>query len=84
MNQTKILIGLIRGIPVLLKQKAKTWTRFYHADADGPYVEVSWGRFKRLLKQLGYVRRVSAGTVQLLEPDLADAIARKWKGAARL
>lgn len=75
--------AVLRVTPVLLKQKAERWTRFYLGEAAGRYPEVKWGSFKRLLKELGYTRRVSAGVVHLLEPDMADAIARKWTAAAR-
>lgn len=75
--------AVLRVAPVLLKQKAKRWTRFYLGDATGRYPEVKWGSFKRLLKKLGYGRRVSANIVHLLEPDMADAIARNWTATAR-
>ena len=75
--------AVLRVAPVLLKQKAKRWTRFYLGDATGRYPEVKWGSFKRLLKKFGYGRRVSANIVHLLEPDMADAIARNWTATAR-
>lgn len=75
--------AVLRVTPVLLKQKAKKWTRFYLGEAAGRYQEVKWGVFRRLMKELGYTRRVSAGIAHLLEPDMADAIARKWAAAAR-
>lgn len=36
-----------RSTPILLKQKAKAWTRFYTRDAEGPYAEMSWGQFQQ-------------------------------------
>ena len=53
-------------------------------DAKGRYAEISWGRFQRLIKKLGYVGRIGARTVRVLKPDLADAINRKWKSAVAL
>lgn len=72
-----------RSTPVLLKQKAKTWTRFYTREVDGPYAEMSWGQFQRLLKTVGYHRKVGPGTVHLLEPQIAEAIDKKWKAFTR-
>lgn len=74
---------VLRIAPVLLKQRSKRWTRFYLDEAAGRYAEAKWGSFKRLLRKLGYGRRVSAGIVHLLEPDMADAIARNWTATVR-
>lgn len=75
--------AVLRSTPILLKQRTKGWTRFYLEDPTGRYAELSWGDFKRLLKRLGYPRRVGPGTVQLIEQDLADAIHRNWNSAGR-
>jgi hypothetical protein len=75
--------SVFRTAPVLRKQKTSKWTRFYLGEAAGPQAELSWGRFKLLLRELGYSRSVVPGTVRLLEPDLADAIDRRWKSAAK-
>ena len=75
--------AVYKAVPVLLKQKTDRWTRFYLADPKGRYAEIGWGNFKRLIKEIGYSRRVSAGVVQFVEPDIADAIDRKWSSAAR-
>jgi hypothetical protein len=83
-RRAKLPSTVLRATPVLLKQPAKQWTRFYLGEATGPHTEVSWYKFKRLLNQLGYPRRVSAGMVHLLDPDMADAIARKWNSTAKL
>ena len=69
--------------PVLLKQPAKKWTRFYLGDPPRSRPELSWGRFQRLLKQLGYAKRVGPGTTLALDADLADALERGWKSASR-
>ncbi len=75
--------AVLRTAPVLLKQKASKWTRFYLKEATGKYAEMSWGKFQRLLKEVGYSRRVGAGSVQLLKPEIADAISKRWKTAAK-
>jgi hypothetical protein len=75
--------SVFRSSPVLLKQTTPKWTRFYLKEATGSDAEMSWGRFKRLLKELGYPRHVGPGSAILLESDLADAINRKWKGDAK-
>jgi hypothetical protein len=74
--------AVIKPVPVLLKQPTKQWTRFYVSEPSGRSPEMSWGRFQQLLKEIGYSRQVKAGSVQLVEPDIADAISRKWNSAA--
>lgn len=82
-NAAKRPSVVLRATPVLLRQKTQQWTRFYHAEMNGLYAELAWGKFKKLLKELGYSRRVTANMAQLLDPDIADAIGRKWKSAVR-
>jgi hypothetical protein len=72
-----------KAVPVLLKQPTKRWTRFYVAEPSGSRPEITWGQFKRLLQELGYPRQVKAGSVHLVEPDVADTIGRKWSAAAK-
>jgi hypothetical protein len=67
-----------RSSPILLKQSSHKWTRFYLRESSGSHAEMPWGKFKNLLKELGYTRQVGPGSTVLLEPDLADAIDRKW------
>jgi len=68
-----------QAAPVLLKQQSQGWTRFYLPPANDSNSEMSWGKFQHLLKTLGYARRVGPSIVHLLEPDMADAIMRRWK-----
>jgi hypothetical protein len=75
--------AVLGGTGVLLKQQAANWTRFYLRPSDGRRAEMSWGKFQLLLKQVGVSKRVGPGSVLLLEPDIAEAIARKWKSAAK-
>jgi hypothetical protein len=76
--------SVFRASAVLLKQTTRKWTRFYLEEFTGSQVEMSWGRFQRLLREVGHSKRVGATSTQLLEPDVADAIERKWKRAAQL
>jgi hypothetical protein len=75
--------AVLSAVPVLLKQKTKRWTRFYTPPAVGKYSELSWGKFQRFLKSLGYARRIGPRIEHLLETDLADAIMRNWKSTAK-
>lgn len=75
--------AVLRAVPVLLKQTAERWTRFYLGEATGRHTEMAWGTFKRLLKELGHARSVGPGTARLLESELADAVARRWDRATR-
>lgn len=72
-----------RTTPVLLKQKRKTWTRFYLRDPEGARAFMSWGRFQKLLKEVGYVRKVAPGSVHLLDEALAKLINKSWAAFAR-
>ena len=75
--------SVFRTSPVLLKQSTSKWTRFYLQEATGSDAKMPWGRFQRLLQEVGHSKRVGPTSTQLLEPDVADAIQRKWKGAAK-
>jgi hypothetical protein len=75
--------SVFRTTPVLMKQKAEKWTRFYFREPTDLQAEMAWGRFKRLLKELGHTRNVGPWSVQRVDDDLAEAIARKWKFVAR-
>jgi hypothetical protein len=75
--------AVIRAVPVLLKQRAERWTRFYLGEATGRHAEMALGAFKRLLKELGYARSVGPFTASLLDSELADAVARRWDRGSR-
>jgi hypothetical protein len=66
-----------------LKQSTEKWTRFYFKEATDQRAQMPWGKFKKLLKELGYPKRIGATSTVLLDPDLADAIDRKWRAAAK-
>jgi hypothetical protein len=82
-SEAKRPSAVFKAVPVLLKQPTKQWTRFYVSEPSGRAPEITWGRFQRLLKEAGHSRQVKAGSVQLVEPDVADTISRKWNSAAR-
>lgn len=68
-----------RMVPVVRRQSTKHWTRFYLGSPVGRGADrLGWGRFKRLLKSTGYRREIRPGSVQLLDDETADAIARIW------
>lgn len=69
-----------RTTPVLLKQRRRTWTRFY---LRTPEAFMTWGRFQKLLKDVGYARKVAPGSAHLLPPELGTELNRKWASAAR-
>jgi hypothetical protein len=75
--------SVFRSSPVLLKQTTPKWTRFYLKEASGSDAQMTWGRFQRLLQKVGHSRRVGPTSTQLLDPDVADAIQRKWKNAPK-
>lgn len=75
--------AVLKAVPVLLRQRTKNWTRFYTAEPSGRSPELTWGRFKKLMKEAGHPREVRAGSVQLIAPEVADAIHRKWNSAAK-
>jgi hypothetical protein len=70
---------VLQARPVLLKQRTKHWTRFYYEAAAGRRSEMPWRVFKQLVRRLGYPKQVGPNIAQLLEPEMADAIARNWK-----
>src|SRR5262249_24337745 len=72
-----------KPVPVLLKQPMKQRTWFYVSEPSGRSSEMTWGRFQRLLKEVGYLRQIKAGSVQLVNADIADTISHKWNSAAR-
>jgi hypothetical protein len=72
-----------RPKPILLKQRAQHWTRVYHGDGSRRPAEMSWARFQRLLRRIGFTERVGRGSARVLEPDVADAISRGWAAAAQ-
>jgi hypothetical protein len=75
--------SVYRSSPVLLKQSTQKWTRFYFKESTDQRAQMSWAKFKNLLKELGYPRHIGARSTVLLDPDLADAIDRKWRTAAK-
>jgi phosphatidylserine/phosphatidylglycerophosphate/cardiolipin synthase-like enzyme len=71
------------AVPVLLKQKSAKWTRFYLGERSTRHPDLTWGRFKQLVKDLGYPSKVGPGIVQLVEPYMAEAFDNAWNSAAK-
>jgi hypothetical protein len=67
------------GIPVLLKRFEPKWLRFYLGDKSRKQDQVSWRDFQKVLREIGYPRRVRPFSVQLLEPTTADELQKQWK-----
>jgi hypothetical protein len=82
-SEAKRPSAVVKAVPVLLKQSTKQWTRFYISEPSGRVPEKTWGRFRRFLTDVGHSRQVQARSVQLVDPDTADTISRKWSSAAR-
>jgi len=82
-HKTKRPSSVYRSSSVLLKQTTKKWTRFYFRESTGRRTQMSWGKFKNLLRELGYPRHICATSSVLLDADLADAIDRKWRTGAK-
>lgn len=70
--------AVLRATPVLLKTKGKSWTRFYVRPSRGRFAEISWGRFRQMLRSVGFQKAVGHRVVRILKPDIAEALARKW------
>lgn len=78
-NHAKRPSAVFRAVPVLLRQSTKRWTRLYLPPDNSPSAKMPFGKFQRLLEQLGYTRQVGPNVEQLLDTDMADAITRRWK-----
>lgn len=71
------------AVRVLLKQKSATLTRFYLGEPSTRYSELPWGRFKQLLSDLDYPKKVGPSIAQLVDPEMAYAIEKAWRLAAK-
>lgn len=75
--------SVFRTAPVLLKRKTGKWTLLFLREPTGSQAKMSWSKFKGLLKEVGYSRHVGPWIIHVLDPDVADAITRRWKSAAK-
>ena len=71
------------AVRVLLKQKSATHTRFYLGEPLTQYSELPLGRFKQILSDLEYPRKVGPSIAQLVHPEMAHAIEKAWRLAAK-
>jgi hypothetical protein len=67
------------SVRVLLKQKSATHTRFYLGEPSTRYSELPWGRFKQILSDLAYPKKVGPSIAQLVHPEMAHAIEKAWR-----
>lgn len=74
---------VFRSRPVLLKTVSEKLTHFFLSVETKRSNELSWGNFQRLLKEIGYPRAVKPDSIHLLDPEIADAIARRWTAFAK-
>ena len=63
---------------VLLKRTEPNWVRVYVEETTRAADKVNWSRFRRILREAGYARKVGPSSVQRLEQEMAAAIDRKW------
>lgn len=71
-----------RRVRVLLKDAEPDLNRFYTQDQTGGSNEVSWSRFRRILKEAGFPRDVKPMSALKLDPAMAEIIDRTWARVA--
>jgi len=69
-------ISVIEPIPVVLRQNANHWTRFY-LDQPNEYQEYSWKKFKKETRKLG-IANVTENSVRELSPREILLIEGLW------
>jgi hypothetical protein len=67
-----------RRVRVLLKDAEPDLNRFYTQDPTGSSNEISWSRFRRILKEAGFPRDVKSMSALKLDPAMAEIIDRSW------
>jgi hypothetical protein len=75
--------AVLKAVPVLLKQKPKLCTEFYVPQSTRRDSRITWKQFQRILREIGYSRKVTENSVQEVASDMADAINRQWNSAAK-
>jgi hypothetical protein len=69
-----------RNAVVLARQKERTCTRFYIESRPGHERDaITWQRFKKLLKKMGFPGAAGPASERRLDPDWADLIQQNWK-----
>ena len=74
---------VLRSAAVLLKKAEGHRTWFFLPESTGSHSEMLLGRFRRMLRDLGYSRKIPPRTPHRLDSDVADAIKRKWRAFAK-
>jgi phosphatidylserine/phosphatidylglycerophosphate/cardiolipin synthase-like enzyme len=67
-----------RRLPVLLKRSEPKWVRFYLGEPAKTSDEITWSKFQRVLREVGYTRKVVPRSIQRLKPEIAVAIDQNW------
>lgn len=75
--------SVLRPRALLRKRSVDGCTFVFLREDQGGSAEMKWGVFKQFMKSLGYRRRCGPGSETILDPALADAIARNWKTVLR-
>jgi hypothetical protein len=79
-NGVKQPKSVMANCPVLLKQRTKKWVRIF-LGVPIKSRELSWANYKRLLKNLGYSRKMANWPEVALDDDLSASILRRWNSS---
>jgi hypothetical protein len=67
-----------RRVRVLLKDSEPHRNRFYTEDSVGSSNEVTWSRFREILKRAGFQRHIKPMSALRLDSSIAEIIDREW------
>jgi hypothetical protein len=70
--------SVTRSESVVLRDKEPIFNRFYTQALTRLSDEVSWSRFQRILKAVGFKGKVTLMSTRKLDPDMAALIDRRW------
>lgn len=72
---------VLKPAPVLLVRRHGRSTFVFIRNPRGRLSRLGWGRFKSLMKRLGYGRRFGSTSEVVLDSELAEAVSRSWANA---
>jgi hypothetical protein len=67
-----------RRVRVVLRDVEPDLIRIYTQSPSGQSNDVSWTRFRKILKHVEFPHKLSRRTARKLDPDMADQIDRVW------
>jgi hypothetical protein len=70
--------SVTRHVRVILKDKEPVFNRFYTQTPTRASDEISWSRFQRILKAVGFKGKIRPGSTRKDDSDMAEHIDRKW------